>query len=309
VSSKTILFTNFFTPYRAALWRPLSELVPLEVRLASAGDAGRGWDTNKSLDSSVAVKFCNLRSFNWPTNEFWFPNDIWSDLTEVSAVVLGGWETPAYWHVAWKAKHAGIRTVGFYESTAQTQAFTSGLIAKFRTKYFLSLDAVVTPGSGATEALLNMGVDSRKIFQGFNVVDHLYWHTNANKAREEETEQLGHSYLYVGRLIESKGISDLIMAFKKCAQPHDTLKIVGNGPQCSYLQALIASLNLQDIVMLVGAKSGLDLANEYSRAQTLVLVSRKEVWGLVVNEALASGLHVVVTAGSFLMSEIWMGFL
>jgi len=268
--------------------------VPLEVRLASDGDAGRGWDENESLDPTYAVKFCNLRSFNWPTNEYWLPNSRWSDLTGASAVILGGWETPAYWHVARKAKHAGIRTVGFYESTPETQAFTSGPISKFRTKYFLSLDAVVTPGSGATEALLNMGVDSRKIFQGFNIVDHSYWHKNANEARDHQTEQLGHSYLYVGQLIERKGISDLIMAFKICSQPHDTLRIVGKGPLHEDLQKLVSSLDLEEKVTLVGSKSGLELASEYARAQTLVLASLKEVWGLVINEALASGLHVVV---------------
>jgi len=278
--------------------------VALEVRLASDGDAGRGWNANESLDTCVALKFCNLRSVNWHTNEYWLPNNRWSDLTGANAVILCGWETPAYLHVAWKARRAGIRTVGFYESTPETQAFTSGPIAKLRAKCFLSLDAVVTPGAGATQALLNMGVESKNIFQGFNVVDHSYWHANANKGRDAEIEQLGHSYLYVGQLIERKRISDFIMAFKKCAQAHDTLRIVGKGPSYYDLQALIASLDLQDNVMLVGAKSGLDLANEYSRAQTLVLVSREEVWGLVVNEALASGLHVVVTENCGVVRDV-----
>ena len=103
----------------------------------------------------------------------------------------------------------------------------------------MNLDAVVSSGSGATQALLNMGVNSKKIFQGFNVVDHAYWNKQANDLRIQPTREVGHSYLYVGRLIERKGITDLIRAFTKCFQQNDSLRIVGKGNLHFELQALI----------------------------------------------------------------------
>lgn len=291
---KTVFYSNYFSPYRDALWQPLSKLVSLEVRLASGREAGRGWEMSGWSNSEYSLKSCDLNSTNWPAENFFLPNKSWSDLTDVSGVFIGGWENPAFWSVRSKAKRAGIRTIGFYESTPETHSFTRGPVAKFRANFFLGLDAVVSSGQSATQALLNMGVTRKNIFQGFNVVDHAYWNKHANNGRTQSIGNDGHAFLYVGRLIEPKCVSDLIKAFKVCFKENDTLRIVGRGPLHSDLETLITSLDLQESVTLVGPKQGLDLAGEYARAQTLVLPSHKEVWGLVVNEALASGLHAVV---------------
>ena len=45
----------------------------------------------------------------------------------------------------------------------------------------------------------------------------------------------------------------------------------------------------------MGHKNQEELAALYAASNTLILASANEVWGLVVNEALASGLHVVVS--------------
>ena len=60
-------------------------------------------------------------------------------------------------------------------------------------------------------------------------------------------------------------------------------------------QILDWPLDLRARVSFVGALSGDRLLAEYTRAQTLVLPSTREVWGMVINEALAAGLHVVVS--------------
>ena len=44
-----------------------------------------------------------------------------------------------------------------------------------------------------------------------------------------------------------------------------------------------------------GHRNQEELAQLYAASNTIILASTNEVWGLVVNEALASGLHVVVT--------------
>jgi glycosyltransferase involved in cell wall biosynthesis len=63
----------------------------------------------------------------------------------------------------------------------------------------------------------------------------------------------------------------------------------------SSLKAHAKSLGLNEVIRFAGHCGQEQVALEYSRHDTFILPSISEVWGLVVNEALASGLHVVVS--------------
>jgi glycosyltransferase involved in cell wall biosynthesis len=67
---------------------------------------------------------------------------------------------------------------------------------------------------------------------------------------------------------------------------------VGEGDETARLKSIAQELNLRN-VHFVGFKSGDDLARYYAAADVFVFPSLIDVWGLVVNEALASGLRVL----------------
>jgi hypothetical protein len=87
------------------------------------------------------------------------------------AVLLGGWESPAYWQALIVARRRKLPTIGFFESTLQTSKCASGPIARARLHFFLLLDAVVVPGVAAEEAVLAMDVPRDRIHVGFNAAD------------------------------------------------------------------------------------------------------------------------------------------
>ncbi|MDQ0279281.1 glycosyltransferase involved in cell wall biosynthesis [Arthrobacter silviterrae] len=213
-------------------------------------------------------------------------------LASSDVFVLSGWHDLIYWQLLLLAKCAGIATVGFYESTLETQTRKSGFAAFFRSLFFRSLDAVVTPGIAATEALSAMGLESRKIVQGFNAIDvELFSKTDSDS---RYTQNPGHNFIFVGRLIALKNVGNIIRAFESVADSEDRLTIVGDGECKNSLRNLTAELGLQDRVNFLGSLNNDELPAVLARQSTLILVSSTEVWGLVVNEALASGLHVVV---------------
>jgi glycosyltransferase involved in cell wall biosynthesis len=215
------------------------------------------------------------------------------------AMVLGGWESPAYWLAAFRARRAGARLVGFYESTLASHAFRSGPLARAREVFFRSLDAVVVPGRASEEAVASMGVDPSKIYVGFNPVDVVGIHTAAAAARAARRvrDGGGHRYLYVGQLIERKNVESLITALWRLRDSADSLTVAGTGHLAASLATLRDELGLQDRVAFVGAVEYARIPELLSQHDTLVLPSTEEVWGLVVNEALAAGLHAVVTRG------------
>ncbi|WP_060484693.1 glycosyltransferase [Pseudomonas sp. NBRC 111123] len=97
----------------------------------------------------------------------------------------------------------------------------------------------------------------------------------------------------VGRLVESKGFETLIKAFAKGAasKPDMRLVIVGDGPLRASLEAQVDELGLTGRVLLCGHHN--DLQRLYRAFDWLLVPSRAEGLGLVVQEAVMADLPVV----------------
>lgn len=96
-----------------------------------------------------------------------------------------------------------------------------------------------------------------------------------------------------GRFIPSKRIEDLIAAW--AAMPPDwLLAIAGSGDLEPEYRSLMARLSLEN-VRLTGHLAPPELRTWYLAADLFVLPTASDVWGLVVNEAMAAGLPVITT--------------
>jgi glycosyltransferase involved in cell wall biosynthesis len=88
---------------------------------------------------------------------------------------------------------------------------------------------------------------------------------------------------------------EVVRAFHAIATevPEASLTIVGDGP----LESAVAreARLMSDRIKLVRRLEGEQLSAIYTSADILVVPSVREVWGLVVNEALAHGLYVIAT--------------
>lgn len=93
--------------------------------------------------------------------------------------------------------------------------------------------------------------------------------------------------LYVGRLSEEKRLRDLRAVLE--STPDVRLALVGDGPERADLEAYFRGCP----VTFTGALHGDDLSAAYASSDIFVFPSRMETYGLVVAEAMASGLPVV----------------
>jgi len=118
--------------------------------------------------------------------------------------------------------------------------------------------------------------------------------------------------LYVGQLIGRKGVEQLLEVLDSLDDPDIGLLIVGSGPQEEELRQFCQVQGLTN-VFFEGFQQQDDLPSYYALADFLILPSLEEVWGLVVNEALASGLYVLCSdragAAYDLIQERWNGAL
>lgn len=96
-------------------------------------------------------------------------------------------------------------------------------------------------------------------------------------------------FLFVGSLIERKGVSYLLQAWKEAQIKNYQLVIIGEGPQEASLKNAAQTLGISQSVVWVGAQKPIEIRCWMRRAYALILPSVEEGQGVVLLEALASG--------------------
>lgn len=100
--------------------------------------------------------------------------------------------------------------------------------------------------------------------------------------------------LTIGQFIHRKGFDVLLEAWNKELDESCSLVIVGGGEEENQYRQYIADHNLEN-VQLVGFKQKEEIFEYYKAADLFVLPTREDIWGLVINEAMACGLPVIST--------------
>jgi 1,2-diacylglycerol 3-alpha-glucosyltransferase len=172
-------------------------------------------------------------------------------------------------------------------------------------------DAAFVGGSSSSLYLQQLGIPKERIVLGWDVVDNESFRRQASENRKDISQvrrkwNLPEAYfLFVGRMVRNKNIRGLLEAYVEYAEsmgeeskPWD-LVICGSGPEEEELQRRVKSMpgQLGNHVQLYGVVKQPKLTDFFSGASCLILPStRYESWGLVVNEAMACGLPVIVSS-------------
>ena len=97
--------------------------------------------------------------------------------------------------------------------------------------------------------------------------------------------------IYVGSFIPRKGVDILL---KACKDMEDTAVVLVGGSDMSPYKD-ITSDGVECHIYPVGFKQKEEIKQYYRAADAMVLPTREDIWGLVVNEAMAEGLPVITT--------------
>jgi 1,2-diacylglycerol 3-alpha-glucosyltransferase len=166
-------------------------------------------------------------------------------------------------------------------------------------------DAALVAGRRAHDYLESLGLRRDRRFQPWDVVDNAYFERGAELSRKDEPASRARLklppryFLGVSRFIPKKNLPRLVEAYARYAMQGGpeawSLVLAGAGPLESELRASVGTAGLNRQVHFPGLLPYADLPMYYGLAGAFVLPSTSDQWGLVVNEAMAAGLPVLVS--------------
>ncbi len=221
------------------------------------------------------------------------------------AIALPGWSsTAALAGARWAMEH-GVSTIVMSETNAVD--FPRHIVTEIVKRRIVALfQAGLCGGTLARSYLADLGLAHDRIFLGYDVVDNNHFISGAKTARVAgatpqgiDSSWCGRYFLASARFVPKKNLKCLIEAFARyrhvAASAAWPLVLLGDGPMRGELEHERAALGLEAFLVMPGFKQYDELSLYYGTAGAFVLASTTEQWGLVVNEAMASGLPVLVS--------------
>jgi glycosyltransferase involved in cell wall biosynthesis len=293
-------------PYHHARLKAVATIIPnLLVIEGSGKDQIYAWDkvdTGESFNKTTLFPENDAHFVNY--KELASKTEAVLNKNTIQAMLIHGWsEKGALAALVWCRKNR-IPAVIMSESQAIDRPRTY-LKEFIKRRVLTNFSSALCGGKTHADYLIDLGMSPNSIFTGYDVIDNDYFIKNAISVRKQiKNKQKQYNlpenyFLASGRFIEKKNFSRLLHAYANYRQqgaPTDwKLVLLGDGELRSELLTLIKQLNLEHHVLLPGFKQYQNLPIYYGLANTFIHCSTREQWGLVVNEAMASGLPVLVS--------------
>jgi 1,2-diacylglycerol 3-alpha-glucosyltransferase len=323
MTRRLVILTEIISPYRIPLFNTLAcqPGVDLHVIFLSETDPSlRQWHVYKQ---EIRFSYQVLRSWRKRVGRYnVLLNFGLSDALKTAApdlILCGGYNYIASWQALSWAGNRGVPFLLWSESNLQDIRRGHALVEMLKDEFLKRCTGFVVPGESAREYLRAHKIDDSRIFTAHNAVDNDLFRTAAAAARKRAADcraelALPERYfLFAGRLVPEKGVFDLLSAYAKLDEPirHQVgLVYVGDGASRGKLEEQAASIS-PGRARFAGFVQRDQLAAYYALAEVLILPTYSEPWGLVVNEAMACGLPVIVSriagCAADLVKENWNG--
>ena len=295
VKQRILYLTNIPSPYRVEFFNELTKYMDVTVafELRNAKNRDEAWHSEENYKfKAVFMKPLITRTESAYCPEVFkllkeFKNDI---------IVVGGYATPTGMATILYLK---AKKIPFYLNCDGGFASNDSLFKKKIKTFFIgSANYYLSTGVGADKYLVYYGAKKERIY-----------HYSFSSLREEDIEatvktedekvslrkELGitekNMIVFVGSFIRRKGIDILL---KACKDMEDTALVLVGGSDLSGYKEIISE-KLKEHIHPVGFKNKEEIKKYYQAADLMVLPTREDIWGLVINEAMAQGLPVVTT--------------
>jgi len=303
--NNAVVLTEIISPYRIPTFNILAEdpEITLKVLFFSETEARRKWRVPKE---KVKFNYKVLRGMvvrkSRHNDSIFFNPSVISELIKepCDTIMVGGFHHPTIWMAFFYALLTHKRFILHSESTLRDKRSNNKAKEWMKRFFVRRCSGYVVPGVSQRRYLTSLGAEEGRIWTAPNSVETEIFRDAAEALQSEKGEirkALGLTedvILYVGRMVDEKGVPDLIDAFEIISRlmPSANLVLVGDGPDEAKYKQLCRQRNIKKVFFL-GFQQRENLPRYYAIANVFVFPTHSDPWGLVINEAMLAGLPVV----------------
>lgn len=313
---KVALLTEIIAPHRIAPFNELANLpeIDLEVLFFAESEDRRRW--KRPDHAEMRFRFSVLRGITvgrrYQFTQLFLNPGVVGTLRRgrYDVVVTGGYHHPTIWLALGYCRARGRPILAWSESTARETRGSGAMADRFKRALIQRFDGFIAAGTRQAAYLKMLGASSDRIWIAPDAVD-IGFFERASTLRaagvEAEKRTLNLSspvLLYVGRLLDAKGLPELLDVFDSIRQRFGaSLLLVGEGPDRARYEELCRTRGLVGVSFAGFVQPG-DLPKYYAVADVFVFPTHSDPWGLAINEAMAAGLPVVVSDAAGAVDEL-----
>jgi glycosyltransferase involved in cell wall biosynthesis len=215
------------------------------------------------------------------------------DVVIAGAIAFPGGAAAARWGVINKTP------VVIFDDARLEDVQRAALVNYVKKSIYSTVSAVLIPAPSHDSTYMYYGFSEDQIYYGLNCIDNSFFVADSESSMLQDGIRPRRYFLAVGRQVSKKNWISLLHAFKHVSN-HSVMQdwslvFIGDGPDHKQLKADAENLIDDRVIFLPFMKQD-DLRRYFTHAGALVLPSLYgETWGLVVNEAMASGLPVLIS--------------
>lgn len=306
-----VMLTNFIPPYRLPVYEELAGRVEkLTILLSTPMEPNRNWQAEwGSLDVRVQRTLTIHRPWRHAsgftdTLHIHVPIDTNAQLKKLQPDVILSAElgTRSLFSTLYATRRRKTPLVLWLTLSDHTEQGRGRMRHALRRWLLARADAVVVNGGSGARYVKRFAVDERRIHRvPYTALPDVF-----DSVAETRPARVAHRLLYVGQLIERKGLGPFIQALAVWAASNPNrdvaFDLVGSGPLREPLEAIAVPANLA--VRFLGEVDYGNLAAAYAEAGIFAFPTLADEWGLVVNEAMSAGMPVLGSVYSQAVEEL-----
>lgn len=171
-------------------------------------------------------------------------------------------------------------------------------------KFLKYYDIVLGSGLSTKKWYLENGLKQENFYSFLYSVEY----PKEKLVKKLTAESTGLQFIFIGQLIERKGLDVLLKALSSISELSWHLDVYGRGDNEDDYRTLVKEYKLESKITFKGTVNNSSLIESISKYDFLLLPSRFDGWGAVVNEAIASGIKVICSdrcgASILLVSDV-----